>query len=125
MLVLIVDDDQHTADLYTEAIHEVRPGASVLWAATAEVARTLIKTDSPNVIILDLNLPYGSGLTVIDFMSKQDHSITYVFINSDIDSQTVDHSIKHLITPNTLIEVLPTKMRSKDEVLEVFSTDPT
>ena len=57
--ILIVEDDQDMADLNARLLK--RHGYNTLVAYTAAQARSIIRENSPNVLILDIELPDGDG----------------------------------------------------------------
>lgn len=62
MKVLVVDDEKDTVDLV--ALNLEREGYKVITAQTGEDALQLVKTDRPDLILLDLMLPGIQGLEV-------------------------------------------------------------
>lgn len=62
-LVLIVEDESFTREVMTTGL--AQEGYSVLAAATAHEFSTLLPSAYPSVILLDLVLPDGDGLTLI------------------------------------------------------------
>jgi DNA-binding response OmpR family regulator len=64
--VMIIDDDEHlllglTARLKTN-------GYVVVWAGDAVAAISVARKEAPDLVILDLGLPAGSGFLVLDRM---------------------------------------------------------
>ncbi len=57
--ILIVDDDDATADVLSTRLS--RQGFLTSIADTGQMARALVRTDRPNVILLDLRLPDVDG----------------------------------------------------------------
>ncbi len=66
--ILLVDDDRSERDLFKEAILEVNPGVSCLWAEDGKDALTLLTSISdnlPDVIFMDINMPGMNGWTCL------------------------------------------------------------
>jgi response regulator of citrate/malate metabolism len=62
---LIVEDDYHVASIHAAYVRKVRGFAVAGHAASASSARVEIKRLSPDLVLLDLYLPDGSGLDVV------------------------------------------------------------
>jgi len=60
--ILIVDDDHASADVLSLRLD--RLGFDTTTADSGEMALTLAKSDSPDVILLDLRLPDSDGLEI-------------------------------------------------------------
>lgn len=61
--VLIVEDDPRTRFLIRARLHEW--GYQTLLAATLRDARTVLRDDRPDVVLIDVGLPDGSGLDLL------------------------------------------------------------
>lgn len=65
MEVLIVEDEKSIIDAVKVALEFRWPGASLIAATTGKKSIELVKAKSPDIIILDLNLPDISGFEVL------------------------------------------------------------
>ena len=83
MKVLVVDDDWAVADVVSLTMR--RAGFEVIVAHDGEQAVEFWASEKPNLIILDLNLPKRSGLSVLKHIRSVDS--TPVIILSVRDSQ--------------------------------------
>ncbi len=68
-LVLVVEDDVTFAKVLYDTAHE--QGFSCVCATTGEDAFALAREHAPTAIILDVNLPDDSGLTVLERMKRK------------------------------------------------------
>lgn len=66
MEVLIVEDEKSIIDAIKIAFEFRWPGANVLAAATGKKGVELVRAKSPDIVILDLNLPDISGFEVLN-----------------------------------------------------------
>ena len=62
--ILIIDDEQGIRDIFSLLLRE--KGYAVETAATAGEGSAAIRTFEPDLVLLDMNLPDGSGLDVLD-----------------------------------------------------------
>ncbi|MGD0551524.1 MAG: response regulator transcription factor [Sedimentisphaerales bacterium] len=70
--VLVVDDDRdfvHVTRVYLKAY-----GYDVVVASDAVEAVTVAKTEYPDIILLDIGLPKGDGLTVLNRLTSSDRT---------------------------------------------------
>ena len=65
MQVLIIEDEQAIIDAIRAAFEFRWPGANVLSATAGKKGVELVKAKSPDIVILDLNLPDVSGFEVL------------------------------------------------------------
>jgi len=65
MEVIVIEDDKGIIDAVKVAFEFRWPEASVLSAMTGKAGLNLVKKESPDVIILDINLPDISGFNVL------------------------------------------------------------
>ena len=66
MKILMVEDDKSIIDAVTIAFEFRWPEAEVLSSLTGENISRIIRTESPDVVLLDLNLPKTSGFEILD-----------------------------------------------------------
>lgn len=80
MNVLIVDDHLELLDLVTRALQ--RDGHTVYTAGTLAAARTQIEGRRHDLLILDLGLPDGSGLTLCRELRAQDLQLPILMLTA-------------------------------------------
>jgi CheY-like chemotaxis protein len=61
--ILVVDDDPEDRALLAEDLREI--GCDPVFAMDGTTAIRVARDERPDVIILDVNLPAGSGITVL------------------------------------------------------------
>lgn len=73
--VLVIEDDEQVSGLLVRVLQ--REGYAVTHAADGAAARTLIEEPgpqgAPQVILLDLSLPFVDGLTLLDIIARSPH----------------------------------------------------
>lgn len=67
--ILIVEDITETSRWLAEIAADAFPGATVRCAASVREALAIIAADPPDVALVDLGLPDGSGLAVVHHLS--------------------------------------------------------
>ena len=68
---LIVEDLPDSRDWLSEVLREVFPGITVRTSGTLAEARAEIRRQAPDIALVDLNLPDGSGVTFIGELQRQ------------------------------------------------------
>ncbi len=66
MKILIVEDDQSIIDAVTIAFEFRWPEAEVISSLTGNNITAIIREESPDIVLLDLNLPNTTGFDVLD-----------------------------------------------------------
>ena len=67
--ILIVEDNAALIRLYTKWLQQ--PGATLFQAESAQEALEKLATIIPDLVVLDINLPDGSALPVIEYLKAQ------------------------------------------------------
>ncbi len=65
MKALIIEDDKSIVDVVNMAFEFRWPDASLISAATGQEGLDLVRTESPDIVILDINLPDTNGFNVL------------------------------------------------------------
>jgi len=86
MRILLVEDDRTLARLLQRRM--AADGTTVVHAATVAEGQLLSQTDAFTAIILDLQMPDGTGLEVLRLLRAQDHAVP-VLVLSGIDREDV------------------------------------
>ncbi|MBW8831743.1 MAG: sigma-54-dependent Fis family transcriptional regulator [Burkholderiales bacterium] len=109
--VLVVDDERDEAETMAELISDA--GFTVSTARTLRDARRQLAMHKPDLVLLDLRLPDGSGLRLFDDESlSHDTEVVFVTGHGDVESSVqalrlgaVDYLIKP-VSPTQLNELL-------------------
>ena len=111
--ILIVEDEKILSDLYAEKFQQA--GFLVISASEAEDGLEVAKKEKPDLIILDILLPKGDGISFLQRMREEPGlSLTPVVVFSNFDDPTTkkaafrlgvkDYLIKTNYTPREMIE---------------------
>jgi DNA-binding response OmpR family regulator len=88
-LVLIADDDENVVDVVARRCETL--GLRVERAYDGKSALEKVMTQEADLIVLDVNMPGGSGLTVCEMLSRDQHlkSIPVIMLTGRKDDETV------------------------------------
>ena len=102
-LALVIDDEANARDLAIRALTQL--GFAVQGARTAEAGVALARSEKPNLIILDINLPDRSGWSVIGELTRdEDTAATPIIVLSIEEDRRRSISLgaaEHLVKPAT------------------------
>ncbi|MGE5595170.1 MAG: response regulator transcription factor [Hyphomicrobiales bacterium] len=80
MLVLVVEDDEDYAEIISQTLR--RESHDVVVAGSANAALRFSSTKQPNLAVLDVSLPDGSGLDVCKRLREDQPSLPVIFLSS-------------------------------------------
>ena len=66
----LIDDDPDELDIFTEALNEIDPGYTCTWAESPFRALELFKSEVPDFIFLDINMPRMDGFECLREIRK-------------------------------------------------------
>ena len=91
--ILVVDDDPNIVFLLTSLLEE--KGYHVLTAANGEIALDCAITDSPDLSLLDINLPHLDGMRVCAKLRKNPvtRQIPVIFLTGNNSSDRLEQAI--------------------------------
>lgn len=93
MRALIVDDDPILRDILRKMV--VAEGISdITEAPSGAQGLDLWKTQSPNIIFLDVQLPDMSGLEILKKIREQDQRVYIVVVTGHVSVNTVQEIVK-------------------------------
>lgn len=93
MRVLLVEDSPTQAR--ATAIGLEKRGAKVHFAPTLDVARKTLKSESIDVILLDLGLPGSTGIDTVRYMRDLTDNIPIVIFTSEDNNETAHYALKN------------------------------
>ena len=104
---LIIDDNRSTADALHQMLNVLDVPARVAYGASA--AMSLLSTFTPNLILLDINMPGVDGLEILAYLRREPRLIPVpvVVVTSDDQPETRARVLKGgangmIIKPATL-----------------------
>jgi DNA-binding NarL/FixJ family response regulator len=87
MKVLLVDDSATVRHHLIELL-SMLPGVEILEAAYASEARHAIRSGRPDVVVLDIHMPGGSGIEVLEALREDDPCPTAIVLTNDPTPQS-------------------------------------
>lgn len=121
--VCIVDDDESVRDIYR--VRFEKEGFVVITAADGEEGIQLIKSNQPDIILLDIQMPLLDGLGVLRIL-KADVKLAEipVVILSNVDDDTVFQQVEELASAQYyLIKSLTEAQKVIDIVLKALGEE--
>ncbi len=114
MRILLVEDDPLLAQLIQRRL--AADGVTVVHASTAAEGRLLTEADAFTAVLLDLQLPDGTGLEVLRLVRAQDHAVP-VLVLSGIDREEViirvlDAGADDYVVKPVSLELLRARLRA-------------
>lgn len=115
MSLLLVEDDRGDALLVEELIADANADIRVRWAQSMAEAERALAADTPDCVLLDLNLPDANGISALDRITKQDDTVPVVVLTGLTDehfgvlalaSGAQDYLVKGRVEPETLRRAL-------------------
>ncbi|MEW6661017.1 MAG: response regulator [Bacillota bacterium] len=93
--VLIVEDDPMVAHINKQLTEKVVPFKVVGICTTEEEAINAIAALKPDLVLLDIYLPSGSGLSLLQAIRQQDLPSDVILITAAKDISTVSQALRH------------------------------
>lgn len=86
--VLLVEDERMFAEMLSYSL-AAQPFADLYAiAASIQEARDIIAKTVPDVVVLDLDLPDGSGLEVVDALLQAGHDVSVIVLSASAETFT-------------------------------------
>ena len=80
MKAIIIDDEPKARNLLEILIKENCPKITTVFSAEDLLSGVaLIKTEQPQIVFLDIEMPQHSGLEIFDFLDTKDHNFEIIF----------------------------------------------
>jgi len=113
--ILVVDDDRNIVELLR--LHLERAGYQVVLAFDGQQAVAAAHKEKPDLILLDIMLPAGSGLTVMDLlkMSAVTAGIPVIAISAIPQTEAKEKLKKYSIIDFLPKPILPEKLLARLE----------
>jgi CheY-like chemotaxis protein len=91
--ILLIDDEPHVRKFLGLVVRGLGSPV-VIEAGSGEEALRLYAAESPNLVLLDVNLPMMNGLEILAAILKQDPQAQVVMLTSLANRQTIEECLK-------------------------------
>jgi two-component system, chemotaxis family, chemotaxis protein CheY len=91
--ILLVDDEAHVRKFLDLVVRGLGTPI-IIEAATGEEALVKYAAESPDLVLLDVNLPMMNGLQILAAILKQDPKAQVVMLTSMANRQTIKECLK-------------------------------
>src|SRR6056297_1585296 len=89
MQALIVEDDDLMSDLLETVVAGLHPAMTVHQASGVGRAMDIWRAEKPGLLIVDWNLPDGTGLDVIRQIRQENREVAVVMITARADRESI------------------------------------
>lgn len=112
--LLVVDDDEGLLILMAEALKA--DSCTVSTARTAKAARAWLDTHTPELMILDLNLPDSKGPALVAALQPTNRHVPFIVVTGQGDERVAVEIMKqgaldYVMKDTALLDLLPTIVR--------------
>jgi len=131
-VILIVEDDRTFARILRDLVHEL--GFQALVAGTADEGALLARQYLPHAVILDMNLPDHTGLSVLDRIKRDTRTrhipVHVVSVDDDTQAALASGAVGYLFKPVSrealvgMLEGLEARMAQRLRRVLVVEDDP-
>ena len=97
--ILHVEDDKGFCEMLVAAIND---NANMVCVSTLAMAKSVLTTRDFSLVIIDIGLPDGSGLSLIDYMEDKGINVPIVILSADeVPSGLYDNVIASIVKSRT------------------------
>ena len=109
---LVVEDDKDTARLFVQALESLRIECEIAW--NGEQAIDILRDFSPDLVLVDMNLPRHNGVEIVEFIRRESHlkDITVIVTSGDAEkSKAVEDLVEFVLLKPISVPQLVTIVR--------------
>lgn len=115
-IVLIVEDNPNFSDRMTSLLFEEANIIDTITARDYEEACHLIKTEKPDIVLLDINLPGKNGTEVLKFINQSSSPCKVIMVTNHADEyyrqQCFELGAKHFLDKSNDFDKVPAIIKS-------------
>jgi len=119
--IMIVEDNSSLNRLYSKILQSEQ--TAILRALNCHEARQLLEDSKPDIIVLDMNLPDGNGIDVIDHVHYRygQHSVGFVVLSGSAQSLAearhngIEHILQKPVATMTLRDSVYATLKTKSQ----------
>ena len=94
--ILIIDDDEDELKILSGALHSLKIPHKCTWAKSGEQALQQLQYLTPDIILLDVNMPYMNGLQCLEGIKKISRcsQIPVVLQSTQLNKKIIDQGLQ-------------------------------
>lgn len=107
LTAVIIDDEMHSVDVLKNLLETYCPNVKVVGQADRAIpGRKLIGEHSPDVVFLDIEMPFGTGFDMLDALDQKNTSIIFVTAYDHYALKAIKYyAIDYLLKPVDIDEL--------------------
>ena len=97
-LAFILEDDPKLAELYQTVLKQCQYETQII--ESGQEAQDILKTNAPNLILLDIHLPYISGMEILEQLQadKRFKATTVIVMTADLyTAKDLKGKVEHIL----------------------------
>lgn len=118
LVVLIVDDSLLIIDKIIQLLQDCEVIRKIIVSSDYDSAIKLIDSEKPDVALLDINLPYKSGIDILSYIRQGGHPVKVIMFTNEPTDQHKNLCLK--IGADHFLD----KSRDIETLLSIFSSLP-
>lgn len=129
--VLVIEDDHLLLEFLTDSLHRV--GFEILAAQDGSTGIKMAKTDHPDIIISDINMPVMNGLQVLEKLQEDPETsdIPFVFLTGKVEMDDLRKGMRlgaddYLVKPvelDELVAAINTRLEKHHKITQYYKKE--
>ncbi len=105
---LIIDDEQKSRNLLKTVVEKYCPQVTIVGsAASAAEAYAQVQDKKPNLLFLDIEMPYGSGFDLLQRLNQTDFEVIFITAFDQYALQAIKfHALDYLLKPLDVLQLI-------------------
>lgn len=125
---LIIDDENKSREILKWMLEKYCPSVEILALAEsaelAELAHQLIEQHKPNLLFLDVEMPYGTGFDLLKRLPKIDFEVIFVTGFDHYALQAIKyHALDYLLKPVDIDELIEAVKKVEVQLKKTLDTE--
>jgi two-component system, LytTR family, response regulator len=121
---VIIDDEQKNVSMLTGMLHDYCPQVSILGSANnAAAGKKLIEEVKPQLVFLDVEMPYGSGFDLLQSMPHLESEVIFITAFDQYALTAFRYAaLDYLLKPVNIEQLQASLMRAEQRIKEKNTT---
>ena len=117
--ILIIDDENKTRSLLVNMVKEVDPSLTVFEAHNLKSGLKQVQDVQPNIVLLDINLPDGTGFDLLELIENRTFSLIFITAHENHAIKAIkEEAVDYLLKPVDLDELSVALDRAKSKFIQ-------